>query len=365
MRPPRASASLPLATVLAGLLTLAACVGAPGPPGGDAAAGAPRVLRQPPDRALTVALVTEADVPAAFALGPGGRLFVGELTTGRILVDGRVVADLTVSAGDESGLESLAVGPGGDWLLAYASLGAGPDDGGEAVTTQVLRFDLDAEGRPGPPRPILELPGTGTHNAGSVAVGPDGLVYVDVGDNIRRGAAADLSSPFGKILRLTPDGAPAPGNPFADRAGADPRVWAWGIRNSFALTWAADGRLLAADNGPEAGDELNVVEAGANYGWPPEDQPPDARPPRFTWPETFAPAGLAIVPEGFGAWSGGGRVLACGVVAQRMDLVDLDDPAAGAEPVVDGCALHVVAEGPGSVLFSDARAVWRLSAEAR
>lgn len=349
-----------VAALLAAALLLAAC----GAPREQGLAGGPEVLAGPDGVELALERVASAEVPAAFAVTPEGRLYLGELATGRILLDGSQVADVAVSAGAESGLQSLA--SDGTWLYAYLSVPQGEPadpttDGGPASLSRVLRFAIGPQSGLGPPETLLSIPGAGVHNAGSVGVGPDGLLSINIGDNIRRGASQDLSSPFGKILRVTPDGAPAPGNPFAGRADADPRVWAWGIRNTFALTWLGDGRMIGADNGDRAGDEINVLRAGANYGWPPEESPTGAVPPVLTWPDTFAPAGLIAVPPGWGSWSGGARLLACGVVPGRMDLVDLDRPDREPVPVLDGCAFHLAVDRQGGILFSTADAVWRLA----
>jgi len=109
--------------------------------------------------------------------------------------------------------------------------------------------------------------------------GPDGLVYLAVGIPIpasrpREGLATttdaqDPASHFGKILRLTDEGKPAPGNPFASRPGSAPEVYALGIRNSMGLVFHPEtGELWTTDNGPQGGDEINIIRAGANYGWP-------------------------------------------------------------------------------------------------
>ncbi|MDQ3708140.1 MAG: PQQ-dependent sugar dehydrogenase [Actinomycetota bacterium] len=321
----------------------------------------PAVLLSPDGVSLTLRRVAIARTPAAFAM-VRQRLYVGELFSGRILSGGREMADLAVSTGAESGLESLAAGPGGRTLLAYYSASADPPaDGGAAAAARVVRFAVRSDGSLGRPKTILEVPGAGVHNAGAIGVGPDGLVYVNLGDNIRRGAAQDLGSPFGKILRLRPDGRAAPGNPFSRRPGADRRVWALGIRNTFAFAWLADGRMVGADNGERAGDEVNLLRAGVNYGWPPETAPTEAVEPLLLWPETFAPAGLAAVPAGWGSWSQGDKVLACGVVARRMDLIDLDHPGVAPQPVLRGCPFSLAATGDGAVLFAAEDGVWRLA----
>lgn len=109
--------------------------------------------------------------------------------------------------------------------------------------------------------------------------GPDGLIYLAIGIPIpatrpREGVATatdaqDPDSHFGKILRLTDEGQPAPGNPFAGRPGHKPEVYALGVRNSMGLTFHPEtGALWFTDNGPQGGDELNIARAGGNYGWP-------------------------------------------------------------------------------------------------
>ncbi|MBA2529329.1 MAG: PQQ-dependent sugar dehydrogenase [Euzebyales bacterium] len=345
--------------VAGGALLLAVACWAPS--GAPPAPSQPTVLSSPDGVSLVLERVATAHMPVAF-VAVGQRLYVGELSSGRIVSDGREVADLAVSAGAESGLESLAVGAGGRTLFAYYSASSDPPaDGGAAAAARVARFAVRRDGTLGRPETILEVPGAGVHNAGAVGVGPDGLVYVNLGDNIRRGAAQDLGSPFGKILRLRPDGRPAPGNPFPRRRGADPRVWALGIRNTFAFTWLAGGTMVGADNGERAGDEVNVLRAGANYGWPPETAPRGAVEPLLLWPDTFAPAGLAAVPAGWGPWSRGDKVLACGAVARRMDLIDLDRPAVAPQPVLDGCPFALAGTRDGAVLFATDDGVWRLA----
>ncbi len=109
--------------------------------------------------------------------------------------------------------------------------------------------------------------------------GPDGLIYLAVGIPIpanrpRDGLAtvADAQDPgshFGKMLRLTDDGRPAPGNPFLGRPGYKPEIYALGIRNAMGLVFHPEtGELWMTDNGPQGGDEINIIRPGLNYGWP-------------------------------------------------------------------------------------------------
>jgi glucose/arabinose dehydrogenase len=119
--------------------------------------------------------------------------------------------------------------------------------------------------------------GTGAA-AGRAKFGPDGMLYLTVGDrdnnalndnNTSRLHAQDLGSHVGKVLRMRDDGAPAPGNPFLGKPGAKPEIYTYGHRNVHGLAWHPDTReLWAVEIGPMGGDELNVLRPGANYGWP-------------------------------------------------------------------------------------------------
>lgn len=102
----------------------------------------------------------------------------------------------------------------------------------------------------------------GDHNGGKLAFGPDGYLYVSVGDALQGSLAQNKNSLNGKILRITKSGAAAPGNPFGNR------VYSLGHRNPQGLAWDARGRLWETEIGESTWDELNLVTAGANYGWP-------------------------------------------------------------------------------------------------
>jgi glucose/arabinose dehydrogenase len=118
--------------------------------------------------------------------------------------------------------------------------------------------------------------GLGGKTGGRIVFGRDGNLFVTIGDRdtspqqtLDWFAAQKLDSHLGKVIRITPDGAPAPGNPFIGRPGALPEIWAYGLRSPEGL--AADprsGELWESELGPRGGDEINLIRKGANYGWP-------------------------------------------------------------------------------------------------
>lgn len=97
----------------------------------------------------------------------------------------------------------------------------------------------------------------------------DGHLFLTLGDRFRRMADAQtLDNHHGKVVRVRKEGGAAPGNPFADRAGAVPETWSYGHRNIQGAALAPDGQLWIHEHGPQGGDEINVPQAGRNYGWP-------------------------------------------------------------------------------------------------
>ena len=97
----------------------------------------------------------------------------------------------------------------------------------------------------------------------------EGMLFLTLGDRFhRKDDAQKLDNHHGKVLRLTKDGAPAPGNPFAGRAAALPEIWSYGHRNSQGATVAPDGSVWMHEHGPQGGDEINQLQPGRNYGWP-------------------------------------------------------------------------------------------------
>src|SRR5262249_17531931 len=107
-------------------------------------------------------------------------------------------------------------------------------------------------------------PSTTNHDGGYLRFGPDGKLYVQVGEFNEQDLAQNVSSRLGKILRMNPDGSVPQDNPFPNSL-----VYAWGVRNGFGMDFDRQtGQLLETEAGPDRDDEINIIVAGGNYGWP-------------------------------------------------------------------------------------------------
>ncbi|WP_328472706.1 PQQ-dependent sugar dehydrogenase [Actinoplanes sp. NBC_00393] len=275
--------------VVAVLLT----TGAAGCGNDDEASGAPQTAATTlPGRGAVEEVARGIDVPWGLTFLPGGDALIAERDSGRILrlkpgADPQQVAEIPgVSAAGEGGLLGIAASPQfATDNLVYAYFTAATDN-------RIVRFNLDG----GEPEVIFDgIAKAGFHNGGRIAFGPDGLLYAGTGDAGDTSSSQDPDSPNGKILRLTPDGDPAPGNPTASSP-----VFSLGHRNVQGLAWDADGRLFATEFGQNELDEVNLIRAGRNYGWPEVEGEGDTDGDRFTNPlvtwstREASPSGMAI-----------------------------------------------------------------------
>ncbi len=207
-------------------------------------------------------LVDGLAVPWGVAVLPDGSALVGERDSARVLLlrDGAVreVGRLGEAApAGEGGLLGLAVSPTyAEDSLVYAYYSTASDN-------RVVRARFDGSTL-GDPQPVLTgIPVGFIHDGGRLAFGPDGYLYVSTGETGEESLAQDPDSPAGKILRITGDGDPAPGNPTPGSP-----VWSLGHRNVQGLAFDDRDRLWASEFGSSVWDELNLVRKGANYGWP-------------------------------------------------------------------------------------------------
>src|SRR5438067_430587 len=222
--------------------------------------------------------------PSAMAFAPDGRLFVLEQTGAvRVIKNGSLLATpfltLTVDSSGERGLLGIAFDPNfaaDHFLYLYHTVPGSPAHnrvsrftaaGDSAVSgSQVVIADLDP------------LSGATNHNGGGMHFGPDGKLYVGVGENANGANAQTLANRLGKLLRLNSDGSIPADNPFSTTAaGANRSIWAYGLRNPFTFAFqAGTGRLFINDVGANTWEEVNVGAAGANYGWPQTEGPTTA-----------------------------------------------------------------------------------------
>lgn len=190
-----------------------------------------------------------------------------------------------VNATGEGGLLGLAVSPGyvqDGYVYVYLTT---------ATDNRIVRFRLTA---PQNQEPVLTgLARSSIHNGGRIAFGPDGMLYAGVGDAGQTANAQNPQSRNGKILRMRPDGSVPSDNPTAGSL-----VYSLGHRNVQGLTWDAQGRLYAAEFGQNTWDEVNLIVAGGNYGWPTVEgraNDPRFRDPLVVWSTAEAsPSGAAI-----------------------------------------------------------------------
>ena len=227
----------------------------------------------PPD--FTETLLARGIVrPTAMALAPDGRIFVCEQTGAlRVVKDGQLLpqpfATVQVFTEGERGLLGVTFDP--DFprtphVYVYYTATK------PIVHNRVSRFTAAGDRAvPGSETAILDLPQLAKpiHNGGAMHFGPDGRLYVAVGENAVPENAQNLDNPLGKILRIGKDGSIPADNPFAGRA-----IWAYGLRNPFSFAFQpGTGRMFINDVGRKDWEEINEGEAGANYGWPVTEGP--------------------------------------------------------------------------------------------
>lgn len=211
------------------------------------------------DQATDVAIGLAAPWSVAFA---DSTPLISERDSARVLEatgdgDTREVGTIAgVQAQGEGGLLGIATHE--EFLYAYYTA---------AEDNRVVRMEL--LGTPGalslgPGEVVVDsIPKASTHNGGRIAFGPDGMLYVTVGDAGQPDRAQDMTSLSGKILRFTPEGAVPADNPYPNSA-----VYSLGHRNPQGIGWDEQGTMYATEFGQSTWDELNIIEPGNNYGWP-------------------------------------------------------------------------------------------------
>ena len=346
------------------------------------------------DVAFQVQVVaTGLDHPWAVEPMPDGSLLVTE-RPGRMRIvsaTGTVGAPLgglpAIDAGGQGGLLDVALSPSfaSDRIIYWSF--TEPRQGGNG--TSVARGVLSADhSRVEQVRVIYRgLPtyDNEMHFGSRVLVGPDGMIYVTMGersDANMRHHAQELDNHLGKIVRVTPAGEAPADNPFVGRDDAQPHIWTLGHRNVQAAAFDENGRLWIVEHGTRGGDELNLIERGANYGWPVQaygieyrgspiagasTNPPGYQQPVYYWDPVIAPSGAQFYTgNAFPAWRG--SLFVGALKEQRLvRLVIENDRVAGEEHLLTnrGQRIRDVRQGPDGALYivtdEDDGELWRIA----
>jgi glucose/arabinose dehydrogenase len=327
---------------------------------------------------FTMTEVAKFKLPWRIAFLPDGRMLITEKVGGLWLVtqDGQktqVENPPAVAYQGQNGMLGVFVSPryatDQSVYLTYSE----PGEGGSSLAMARGRLALGQNTASLEGLQVLwrdPVKGKGGQVGAQIAFSPDGqYLFLTVGDRQRMTPAQDPNQPVGKILRLTLDGKPAPGNPMAGKTGAatvpliDPprdteaaktatvvrsytfpdanltpsETWSTGHRTPYGLAFAPDGRLWEVEHGPRGGDELNLIEPGKNYGWPlvsyatnydgvpiaSPDTRPDLAKPVIYWTPVIAPGNLTFYNGAmFPQWRG--SALIGGMATQSLSRITFD-----------------------------------------
>ena len=364
--------------------------------------------KQAPEASLPFVLtkVTTFNQPWRIAFLPDGRMLITE-KPGALWVATQAGAKIQVAnvpavlAQGQGGMLGVFLSPhyasDHSVYLTYAE----PGDGGSSLALARARLKIGADAASLEDLQVIWRDGErgkGGQFGAQIAFSPDGkYLFLTVGDRQRMTPAQDPNQPLGKVLRLTLDGKPAPGNPMAGLVGAatvpviDPpadtekaktapvvrtytfpgpnltpsETWTSGHRTPYGLAFAPDGRLWEVEHGPRGGDELNLIEPGKNYGWPlvsyavnydgvPIASPatrPDLAEPVLYWTPVIAPGNLVFYKGAmFPQWNG--SALVSGLATQSLSRIVINGAAAtSAERWFVGFRVRDVEVGPDGALW--------------
>jgi aldose sugar dehydrogenase len=333
------------------------------------------VVRSEQQDFRVVTLARGLDHPWGLAFLPDGGLLITERSGHlRLFKDGKlqpapVPGTPKVVARGQGGLLDVALHP--DFAanrLVYLSY-AGEGEGGAGTEVARARFDgTSLSGLEVIFRAQPKTPG-GAHYGSRLVFDGDGRLYVSLGD--RRNYMKEAQNPanhLGSVLRLNDDGSAPADNPFVGEAGKKPEIFTYGHRNVQGLALhPATGRIWAQEHGPRGGDEVNLLTAGANYGWPAitygidysgamiseKTAAPGMEQPVVFWDPSIAPSGMAFYDgEAFPQWQGD---LFVGALAQRhLRRLEMEgDKVVGQERLLDdlGERIRDVRAGPDGYLY--------------
>jgi len=326
--------------------------------------------------------------PWGAAFLPDGRMLVTE-RIGRLRImanDGQVSPPLdgvprVISRG-QGGLLDVALDPAfAQNRLVYLSY-AEARDGGAATAAGRGRLNDAGTALEGFTVIFRQEPAVsgGNHFGSRLAFTPDGKLFISTGDRFKFDPAQDLSSHIGKLIRINPDGSVPPDNPFVNRKDAKPEIWSYGHRNAQGLAVQPEtGVLWEGEFGPLGGDEINLPEAGKNYGWPlvswgkhydgreipnPPTRPDLADAVRH-WTPAISFSGMAFYAgDAFPGWRG--NLLLAGLASQTLARLSIEGRrVTGEERIRIGTRIRHVVPGPDGLVYlltdEDSGRVLRLS----
>jgi len=276
-----------------------------------------------------------------------------------------------VAYGGQGGFGDVLPHPGfaqNGWVyLSYAEAGSGDTRGG-AVARAKLTLDGNGGGALSQLKVIWrqqpKVSGNG-HYGHRLAFGPDGKLWISSSERQKFDPAQDMSGNLGKIVRLNDDGSVPADNPFARRGGVAAQVWSLGHRNVLGLAFDANGQLWEHEMGPAGGDELNLIQRGANYGYPivsngdhydgrpiPDHSTrPEFAAPKVSWTPVISPAGFVIYSgSSFPQWRGNGFI--GGLSSQSLVRIEFNGENAREAARYDmGKRIREVEQGPDGALW--------------
>jgi glucose/arabinose dehydrogenase len=317
--------------------------------------------------------------PWGLAFLPDGRMLATErpgrlriVTNGQVSEPLGTPPQLRVMARGQGGLLDVALDP--DFAanrLVYLSFAEDRGEGRGGTSVMRARLNADATALEAPRIIFRQEPAhTGRNHWGSRLVfDRDGNLFVTLGDRFDlRAEAQNPANHLGKVVHITPEGRPAPNNPFLNREGARPEIWSLGHRNvQSAALHPQTGRLWTVEHGARGGDEVNIPQAGKNYGWPvitygvdysgvrigEGTAKPGLEQPVYYWDPSIAPSGMAFYTgDKFPGWRGSILVGAlAGKLVSRLDTNG--DKVIGEERMLQGLGERIrdVRQGPDGFVY--------------
>ena len=327
-----------------------------------------------------------AEVVTAGLENPWGVTFLSE---GRFLVterpgrmrivgaDGRTGAALTglppIAAGGQGGLLDVLADSGFNGNRTVYFCYSEPEANSSRNSTALARAQLSVDGTRlenlkviFSQRPKVQ---SGAHFGCRIVEGRDGTLFLTLGDRFsRKEDAQKLENHLGKVVRVAKDGSVPRDNPFAGRPGALPEIWSYGHRNGQGATLDPDGRLWMHEHGPQGGDEINIPQAGRNYGWPVitygenygggkigdgSTAKDGMEQPVHYWVPSIAPSGMAfLTSDRYGAsWKG--NLFVGSLKFGYLDRIELKDGKVVAESklLAGRDRIRDVKQGPDGLLY--------------